>query len=269
MKNFIAVLLFATAAYAAAPQAKLFVHLTPGFDVLVDGVSRGPTTADEGGKLLLLEPGAHHVVVRSAEGREGAFDVTLVPGESRDVTLSPLGLRKRLPASSDDTAGALRVNCIPEDCTVTFKPPVDAVPPGRYPLVVTRGTSAMRSDIDVPESTIVTVEANFTTGTIRTIDTRRKPRKLAVAEANDALSRLSVPPHWKNAIRSALPSGVGIDSAIGFDNGVRVTIRLSSADVARSMIRSITSSRAFASVSASDLRKDKSDVVFDIEFLFE
>lgn len=268
MKTVIAVLLLATAAYAAGPQAKLFIHITPGFEVLVDGMSYGPTTAEEGGKLLLINPGAHHVVVRSAEGREGAFDVTLASGESRDVTLSPLGLRKKLATSAEESAGALRVNCVPQDCTVTFKPPADAVPPGRYPLVVTRGTSMLRTDLDIPEATIVTVEANFNAGTIRTIDTRRRPHKLAVAEANDALSRLAVPPHWKNAIRSALPSGVGIDSAIGFENGVRVTLRLSSADVARSMIRSITSSRAFASVSAGDLRKDKSDVIFDVDFVF-
>ncbi|HSP35824.1 MAG TPA: hypothetical protein VLU46_16045, partial [Thermoanaerobaculia bacterium] len=218
----VATLFVAAALYAATPVGRLFVHMPAGFEVFVDGTSYGPTTTQEGGKILQLAPGAHRVVVRSAEGREGSFNVTLGAGESRDVTLSPLGLRKKLAtAANDDATGALRVNCIPEDCTVTFKPPVDAVPAGRYPLAVSRGNGVLKTDVDVPATMIVTVEANFNSGTIRTVDTRKRPQKLAVSEANDALTRLAVPPHWKTAIRGALPSGVSIEGATGYTNGVR------------------------------------------------
>ena len=41
---------------------------------------------------------------------------------------------------------------------------LDAVPAGRYPLVATRGTSALRTNVDVPAGTVVTLEANVTTG---------------------------------------------------------------------------------------------------------
>ena len=167
MKTWMAALLFATAAYAAAPEGRIVVHMPPGFEVIVDGTSFGPTTAEEGGKLLQLPAGPHHIVVRSAEGREGSFDVDLTAGESREVTLSPLGLRKKIAPESHN--GALRVTCVPEDCTVTFKPPMDEVPPGRHHLVVNRGNAALAADIDVPESMVVTVEANFTATAIRVL----------------------------------------------------------------------------------------------------
>ena len=272
MKKAIVALLFATAAYGAVTQtsARLTVRITPGFDVIVDGAAAGKTTTEEGGRILLLPPGAHHVVVRSPDGREGSFDIVLNAGEARDVTLSPLGLRKPHPAAAEDISGALRVVCVPEDCTVAFKPPVQAVPAGRYPLTVNRGKTMLRLDVDVPESTIVTVEANFNAGTIRTIETRRKPRKLAVLEANDPLSRLAVPAHWKTAIRSAMPAGVEIVDADTNGNQVRVMLRTSSLAAALAMIRSIEQSNAFASAgSATAPRKDAAgQVTFDLVFTF-
>lgn len=49
----------------------LFVRITPGFEVIVDGASAGMSTADQGGALISnLAPGKHKVIVRSSDGRE-------------------------------------------------------------------------------------------------------------------------------------------------------------------------------------------------------
>lgn len=269
VKRAILVLLFAVAAFAAEPVARLYVHLDPGFDVIIDGVSRGPTTVQEGGKALQIAPGPHHVVVRSAEGREASFDVTIAPGETRDLTVSPLGLRKRLTPPAEGVAGALRVSCIPADCKVNFKPPVDAVPAGRFPLSVTRGSSTLQTDVDVPESTIVTVEANFSAGTIRVVDSHRRPRRLGVVEADDALRLLPVPSNWKSAIRGALPAGIGIEAATTQGNAVKVTLRVPSANVGRSLLEAVDRSSAFVDVIApSAPRADKTGWLFDLIFYF-
>src|SRR5438128_3176149 len=45
---------------AGETAGRLFVHIAPGFEVLVDGVSAGVTTADVGGKIVNLVPGTHH-----------------------------------------------------------------------------------------------------------------------------------------------------------------------------------------------------------------
>lgn len=269
MKKAMLVVLFAAAALAAQSAGRLYIHLDAGFDVAVDGVSAGQTTDADGGKILQLAPGPHHIVVRSADGREGSFDVTLAAGEAKDLTVSPLGLRRKLAPPAEGTAGILRVACVPADCKVAFKPPADAVPPGRYPLSVTRGTSALQMDVEIPESTIVTVEANFNAGTIRITDSRKRPRKLGVAEANDALTTLAVPPHWKSAIRGALPAGIGIEGAVTQGNAVKVTLRVPSANVGASLVRAVSNSSAFVDVVAAGApRADKSGWLFDLIFYF-
>lgn len=84
---------------------------------------------------------------------------------------------------------------------------------------------------------IVTVQADFTSSSIRTVETRRRPRRLQVAEANDALTPLQVPAYWKSAIRGVLPSGaLVIDATLVQGNGVRVTIRVPSDTVGFSLM---------------------------------
>lgn len=281
MKALIAVLLLA-AAYGGESGGHLFVHVSPGFQVIIDDVSAGVSSSEEGGRLVKnLVPGPHHVVVRSADGREGSFDVTIIAGETKDIILSPLGLRRKLTTSGDEETGSLRIMSIPDDCIVNFRNSVkekragdelaiDAVPPGRYPLAASRGSTTLRTEVDVPKGMIVTVEANFTSGSIRVTDSRRRPHRLNVAEANDALRLLAVPPHWKSAIRGALPAGTTIAYATtAAGNGVKITVRVPSDDVGVSLIRSVSRSTAFADVvAAAAPRREQNAWLLDLIFYF-
>jgi hypothetical protein len=202
----------------------------------------------------------------------------IAAGESRDVTLSALGLRRKLTASGDDESGSLRISCIPEDCTVNFRAafkekrgsddlPIDAIPAGKYPVVVLRGSTALQTEVDVQKGMITTVEANFTAGTIRVTASRRRARRLNVYEARDALTQLAVPAHWKNAIRSALPAGINVASASVVGEGVKVTMRVPSEDVAIGLIRGINRSTAFSDVSIPAApRRDGNAWVVDLIF---
>ena len=280
VKALIAALLLA-AAYGGETGGRLFVHVSPGFEVIVDDASVGISTSDEGGKLIRnLAPGPHHVVVRSTDGREGSFNVTIVEGQTRDIAVSPLGLRKKFTTSVDDETGSLHVVCIPEDCTIQFRGStkekrgadelvVDAIPPGKYPLAASRGSKTLRTDVDVQKGMIVTVEANLTVGSTRVVDTRRRTHRLVVAEANDALTTLAIPPHWKTAIRGALPAGVSVIKAVSVGDGVQVTMRVPSDDVGVSLIRSLATSTAFTKVVLpAEPRSEQSAWLVDFTFYF-
>jgi hypothetical protein len=270
MKKMTVALLFVAASlFAAEPHGRVRVHMAPGYAVFVDGAAAGQTSTDEDGKVLQLTPGPHRVMLRSPEGREASFAVTVVAGDTRDVTLSPLGFRKPAAAMTGDATSEVRVECNPSDCKVTFKPALDGVAAGRHPLVVTRGSQTLRMDVDVPESSIVTVGADFSTNTIHVTDLRRRPLRIAVAEARDALSPLAIPPHWKTAIRVALPSGSRVEDASSTNNSVRVTLRVPSDDVALSLLQSLARSQAFADVGVgSQPRRDKVGWLVDIVFFF-
>ena len=106
-------------------------------------------------------------------------------------------------------------------------------------------------------------------GTIRVTDSRRRARRLTVAEANDALTTLAVPPQWKGAIRGALPAGIYIANASIIGNGVKVTMRVPSEDVAVSMIRGIARSNAFTNISVpSQPRREGTAWILDLIFDF-
>jgi hypothetical protein len=275
MRALMAAIIFAATA-AGGPGGNLLVRISPGFEILVDGTSTGLSTADDGGKVVKnLVAGPHHVVVRSSDGREGAFDVSVTPGQTTDIAVSPLGLRRK----ADDN-GSLRVVSNPDDCTIRFRGTttekrggdvtIDAIPPGRYPLTVAHESKTLRTDVDVPKGMVVTVQADFTSGMIQTIETRRRSRRIEVAEANDALTSLPVPPHWKTAIRGTLPAGASIVNAttVG-DNGIKVTLRIPSEDVGYSLLESLQSSTAFSGIKApSAPRREPIGWLFDLNFYF-
>ncbi len=280
MKLFLAAVLLA-AAYGGDSGGRLFVHISPGFEVIVDGKSAGTSTADQGGILVgNLPPGSHRIIVRSADGREGSFAVSIVEGQTTNIDVSPLGLRRKLATTTNDDAGILRVVSVPRDCSVQFRGAsmnknddelvFDAIPPGRYPLVVARGKATLSMDVDVPTGMIVTVQADFKAGKIWTTDTRRRTRRVQVAEANDALTPLLIPPYWKSAIRSVLPSGVFVVLATPvLPNGVKVTMRVPSGEVGYSLIESVVNSTAFSSVSAPAApRREQNGWVVDFIFYF-
>ena len=275
MKTILALLLLPAVALAQ-PNGALFLHLKGGYHVLVDGRDTGATTDEAGGKVTPISPGKHHVVVRSPEGREAQFDVTISPGLTSDITLSPLGFRKPVPVTDDP--GALHVICVPDDCSVMFRDKdkmanddtLDAIPPGRYPLTATHGASTLRTDIEIPAATIVTFEANFNTRTTRIIDTKHRARKLVVAEQNDALAYLNVPGYWKSAIRSALPAGVTVYQATAVGaNGIRATLRVPSDDVGWALIEAFENSTQFSRiVLPAAPRRELNAVVVDFTFYF-
>jgi hypothetical protein len=281
MKTLMAAVLLA-AVSAAEPPGRLFVRIAPGFEIFVDGVSAGLSSAEEGGKLVKdLAAGKHHILVRSADGREASFDASIVPGGTSNVAISPLGLRKKVTTSSDDETASLRFISIPDDCTVHFRGntieksgaaplAIDSIASGVYALTASRGSGTLRTDVDLPKGMIVTVQADFASGSIRTIDTRRRPHQLRVTEANDALTSLAIPPQWKTAIRGTLPAGAPIvNASIVEGNGVKVAVRVPTSDVGHSLIRSLAASTAFSKITAADApRRERVGWVVDFIFYF-
>lgn len=271
-------LLLATA--TGQPGGRLYVHVMPGVQVLIDGAAAGVTTAEENGKLIKgVASGPHHVVIRSEDGREAAFNIVINDGQTSEVNVSPLGFRK-LNRPNDDDTGLLRVTSIPADSIVEFhgvtrenhdgtELTFDAIPPGKYPVTVTEGGKTIHADVEVPKGSIVTVEVNFAKATIRTTETKLKPRRLQLSDPNDALSRLDVPSHWKTAIRSALPATVSLLDAASQNNGVRVRLKVPSEKMGDALLESLSSSSAFSRVSmASDPRREQTGWVVDFLFVF-
>lgn len=281
MKALMAAVLLA-AVSAAEPPGRLLVRIAPGFEVFVDGVSAGLSSAEEGGKLVKdLAAGKHRVLVRSADGREASFDASIVPGGTSDITISPLGLRKKVAPSSDDETASLRFISIPDDCTVQFRGTriqksgaaalaIDSIPSGVYALTAAHGSGTLRTDVNLPKGMIVTVQADFASRSILTVDTHRRPHQLRVAEANDALTALAIPPHWKTAIRGTLPSGAPIvNASIVEGNGVKVAVRVPTTDVGYSLIGSLVASTAFSKITAADApRRERIGWVVDFTFYF-
>jgi hypothetical protein len=105
---------------------------------------------------------------------------------------------------------------------------------------------------------------------IQTIETRRRARRIEVAEANDALTSLPVPPHWKTAIRGTLPAGASIVNATTVaDNGIKVTLRIPSEEVGYSLLESLQSSTAFSGIRATSApRRESIGWLFDLNFYF-
>jgi hypothetical protein len=252
----------------------LYVHMTPGFEVIVDGTSAGLTANDVGGKIIDLAPGRHRVAVRSPDGREGAFDVDIISGQTSDVSPSPLGLRRKL--STEGEPGSLRVVCVPEDCSITFRDKdrmtnddtLESVPAGRYPLTATRGAATLRTNVDVPSGMVVTLEANFTARTTRIVETHRRARHLTLAENNDALAGLNVPAFWKSAIRSSLPAGVTVYQAAEVENGIRATLHIPTPDVGYSFVQGLMESHSFSKIGASTPRREQIGWVIDVAYYF-
>jgi hypothetical protein len=274
MKTFFPLLL-AVVSQLSIP-GHLFLHLNAGYEVIIDGTSYGLTSDDVGGKIVDLNPGRHHVVVRSSDGFGGAFDIDIAGGQTQDVRLSPLGLRKKL--SMEGEPGSLHVTCIPSDCNIIFREKdhltnedtIDSVPAGRYPIVATRGSLTLHTNVDLPSGMAVTLEVNFNTRTARVVDTRRRAHHIIVADANDALAPLNVPATWKSAIHSSLPAGVTVLQASAVENGIRTSLRVPSENVGISLAQGVQQqSSAFTKVAASSAaRRDASGWILDVTFYF-
>src|SRR5881394_1156423 len=66
MKALVLALLLATAASGSETGGSLFIHVFSGLEVLVDGVSAGLTSDNEGGRFVKnISPGAHKILIRS------------------------------------------------------------------------------------------------------------------------------------------------------------------------------------------------------------
>ncbi len=265
-----------------SPGGRLYVHVPmQGLQVLVDGNVAGTTSNVDGGALLKgIAAGPHHIIVRTPDGREAAFNVKIAEGLQTEINVSPLGFRKLNRPAEESDAGLLRVTSIPLDATVEFhggtrenhdatELTFDAVPPGRYPIVVTLGGKTARAEVDVPKGSAVTVEVNFKTATITTIETKMRPRRLQVNDPNDALKMLDVPSQWKTAIRTALPSTVQIVDAYAEGNAVKVRLKVPSEDMAHALFRSVSRSSSFSSVEvARNAYRDKVGWLVDFAFHF-
>jgi len=251
--------------------------------VLVDGAAAGVSTAEQGGALVQhLAPGQHRVIVRSSDGREGSFSVAITDGQMTSIEVSPLGLRRKLARPSGDDSGMLKVVSLTQDCVVQFRGEsqksgdgeevdFDRVPAGRYPLVVTQGKRSFQADIEIPAASIVSVQPDFKAGVLRITDTRPKPRRLDISEANDALTPLLIPSYWKSEIRNTLPAGVSIIAAVPVaENAVRVTMRVPSQEVGFRLIEAMLHSTAFARITAADApRQERNAWVVDFTFYFQ
>lgn len=280
MKTLVAAALLLAVA-AGGATGHVFVRVPPGMEVFVDGVSVGLSTAEEEGRIIRKLPiGTHRVIVRTPDSRQASFIVTVQQDQTAEVRVSPLGFRKLSTPSTSDDAGAVRVTAIPADSSVVLNGVTrenhdatelnfEPVPAGKHALVVTYGTRTLRADVDVPKGMSVTVQMNPKTATVRVIETKARPRRMLIAEANDALSRLGIPSHWRSAIRTALPSTVSILDAAAGGNAVRVTLKVPSDRMAESLLASLERSTSFSRVAfGSQPRRDQAGWVVDFVFEF-
>jgi hypothetical protein len=145
----------------------------------------------------------------------------------------------------------------------------DAVPAGRYPVTVTQSGKAVRADIDVPKGSIVTVDVNFKSATIRTTETKPRPRRLQIAEPNDALRLLNITSQWKTAIRTALPNTVSIVGASAAGNQVTVRLKVPNDRMVAPLLRSLSSSSGFADVQyGTSPHREENGWIVDFIFTF-
>lgn len=114
MTALILALLLATAS-GSSHVGRLYVHVvTPGLQILGDGVSAGTSTAEEGGKLIRnVAAGTHRVVVRAEDGRDASFIANISNDLQTDITVSPLGFRKLNRAPDTDESSTLRLRRSP------------------------------------------------------------------------------------------------------------------------------------------------------------
>ena len=276
MQALVLALLLATA--TGQQGGRLYVHTTPGLQILIDGAAVG--TTEEGGKLIKdVAAGPHHVSIRTDDGREASFNVNILVGQTSEVNVSPLGFRK-LNKGDEDESGILHVTAIPTDSLVEFNGMTrenhdgsdltfDAIPAGRHAITVTHQGRSVRSQIDVPKSTIVTASVNFDRGFVAITDSKPRPRRLAVNDPNDALRMLNILPQWKTAIRSALPATVSILDAYSEGNAVKVRLRVPSDEMARALLASLDSSSSFSDVRfGSYPHREQTGWVVDFIFYF-
>lgn len=274
-------LLLATAS-GSSQVGRLYVHVvTPGLQILIDGVPAGTSTAEEGGKLIKnVTAGTHRVIVRAEDGREASFNANVSNDLQTDITVSPLGFRKLNRAPDTDETSTLRVTSIPTEAMVEFNNATrqnydateltfDNVPPGKYLLVVTSGGKAIRSEVDMPKASVVTVDINAKASTARVTDTHLRPRRMQISEPNDALRMLNVPGHWKGAIRNALPNTVSIVEASASGNSVRVRLKVPSDKMVEPLLRSLDRGSVFNSVSYGSYPRREPGGGWIVDFVFQ
>lgn len=279
MRILIATLLLATST-SSGSVGVVFVHIPPGYEVILDGKSAGLSTAKDEGKVIKgVAAGVHSVIVRTSDGREAKASVSVAKGQTTDVNISPLGFR-RLNKGVEDESGAVKLTSVPDGAVaqingltrenaggseITFDP----IPAGRYVLTLTTagGAKKITSDVDVPRASLVTIDARG--GALKFVDAKLRPRKLLINEANDSLTRLDVPGHWKTAIRSALPATVSILDAISVGDGVKVRLKVPSDRMGHALFSSLQSSSSFESVVMTSYpRKEQIGWVIDLAFYF-
>ena len=267
---------------AHVQTGSLYVHVvTPNLQILIDGVAVGKSNPEEGGALIKnVAAGSHRVVVRTEDGREASFSVSIVPQTQSDITVSPLGFRKlNRPADSDESS-VLRIEGLPLNAIIEFNGTTrqnydateitfDNIPPGPHLLVVSQSGKAVRTPIQLPKGSVVTVEMSFASSSARVTDSRPRPRRVQLAEPNDALRMLGVPTHWKTAIRTALPSTVAILDAWASTNSVKVRLKVPSDRMVGALLNSLSNSSGFSRVAyGSSPQRDQGGWVVDFIFYF-
>jgi hypothetical protein len=236
---------------------------------------------EEGGALIRnVAAGPHQVVIRADDGREASFSVTIGAESQTDITVSPLGFRKLNRPADADESSMLHLTSLPLNAMIEFNGVTrqnndateftfDNVPPGTHLLVVTQSGKAVRSQITLPKASVVTVDIDFKNSRTQVVDSRAKPRRVQLAEPNDAMRMLGVPTHWKTAIRTALPSTVSIVDAWAGTDSIKVRLRVPSDRMAYALLNSLSRSSGFSRVAyGSSPQRDQSGWVVDFIFYF-
>jgi hypothetical protein len=281
MKVLVFAVLLATAS-GSSSVGSLYVRVqTAGLQIFIDGVAIGTSTAAEGGKLVRNVPvGQHRVVIRTEDGREAAFNVNIGRDVQSDVTVSPLGFRKLNRAPDTDESSMLRITSIPLEATIEFRGAtlqnhdshemtLENIPPGKYPLVISQSGKAIRADVDIPKTSVVSLDVDSKASVFRVTDTKPRPRRLQINEANDALRYLNIPSNWKTAIRTALPNTISILDAWASGNAVKVRVKVPSEKMVEPLLESLVSSSAFSGVYYGSAPRPQGDGwVVDFVFRF-
>ena len=200
-----------------AANGELIIVSDPGLDVLVDGTHYGVT--GPGGIVLQVPEGGRKVTIRSANGGENTFDVTISSTHSTELRVSSLGLRR--PLKRPQTGGVEVQKA--QGCTASadnFSAAVsgsdliiNSLPVGDHALVVTCGDRVIRKNVTVRMGYLVSLELDRNARTLRNLGEQRMSLSIDVAE-NSAIAQAAIPADWKRALSRIIVSGVRVEGAV-------------------------------------------------------
>jgi hypothetical protein len=202
---------------ASVTHGELQVLADPGLDVLIDGTHYGVT--GPGGIVLSVPEGQRKVTVRSSNGAENTFQVTISSMTPAELRVSALGLKR--PLKRPQTGGvAIRkaTGCSASSGTFSAENSggdlyLSSLPVGDHTIVVNCGDRTVRTTASVKVGYLTTFDLDRNARTLRRTGEERMSLSVEVLE-NSAIAQSSIPADWKRALSRITVPGVRVEGAV-------------------------------------------------------